>query len=264
MIPAPTFQERGDGAASLFADATRTVSTRAFLTPQSQNALRDPGRHRRMSARRPGHSPASRAGNGPLEIFQNCFCVLRMLGAPLRLRQHDPLELGRRTLLQRREQEWLNVTHEPGFGGGQAEPLPDQTHQTIALGPRGGVAVAARGKDQAGALRRGCSQRLGYLTGKAIHQQRVSRINIVMVDRDIGMPPPGFRESLADALAIENVQIQGDGQHESFSCAFDSIGDGFIHRRQQQFRLETQNGSQRRGHVAQLDLGQLPRWMVRL
>ena len=83
----------------------------------------------------------------------------------------------------------------------------------------------------------------------------MARVDIVMKDRGVAMPPPEFRESAPERLALPQVPIERSRQNEYLACsasgfvaqhAIEPVLAGILarmrrHRRQTNLRCESHN-----------------------
>ncbi len=165
-----------------------------------------------------GHAPRGGFRVIALEIFEDHGGELDMFGDAKSFRQDNPIERPLGAFVEREGQERLSVADESDFSGSQAQTFPKQTHQAIALRAAGCIAMAAGGENQAHLLQRA---RVGWngarhLIGETFDEQRMARIDIIVVECDVRVSPARFGQCLSQSLALQEVEVERSGEHEYF------------------------------------------------
>jgi len=138
----------------------------------------------------------------PLEVFENHAYVFEVLGFPLALEDHYPRKRLTSALFEYVPQKRLCVAHEGHLGTGESQSFPEKPHQTVSLRATSGIAMAARGENQPALLWSDLSQSLHRLKAQGIHNQGMSRVNVVVVDERIGMIAALFRNPLSQRITF--------------------------------------------------------------
>src|SRR5260370_19248667 len=120
-----------------------------------------------------------------VEILENHACVFYVFGLPLRLQQDQPCHGLARTLLQRASQKWRRMAKESDVRMRQSKLFPNQPRQPITLCPAGGIAMSARGEQQATLPGRNAklTDRSPNHVRECPNDQRMSGIRIIVIDR---------------------------------------------------------------------------------
>ncbi len=81
--------------------------------------------------------------------------------------------------------------------------------------------MAAWSEEQAGMLHGAGLRRNGtrYLIGQTFHQQRMTGVEVVVMQRDVRMSPARFGEHASKRFALEQIEIQGNRQDENLGGA---------------------------------------------
>ena len=185
IVPQPCFQSAGEVEACL-GDAT------PFLLPQMSDPLCVPRRKHGMRPRWIHHGQVRIVR----QVFNHHTRVLNMLGFPLGLRQHQPRQRFLRAPLQHSRKKRLCMPNKSDFGARQPQLLPNEPRETVALRAAGRISVTARRQDQAATLwlRTECLNCSTNLVHESTDHQRVSWIDIIVMNHRIGMLPPRFRQ----------------------------------------------------------------------
>src|ERR1700674_3463081 len=144
----------------------------------------------------------------PLKVFENHLGVFEMLGLPLALEDHHPRKRLASALFQYVSQERLCVANEGHLGTGESQSFPEEPHQTVTLRAASGIALAARGENQPALLWRNLSQSVRHLGTEGVHDQRMTGVDIVVVDERIGMAAALFRNPLSQRITSPQAKIE--------------------------------------------------------
>jgi hypothetical protein len=161
-----------------------------------------------MIAGRGGQAPVRGFRMVALKILQNHLRVFDVLGAPLALRQDDPLQRPPGALFERVRQKRLRVADESDFAGRDAELLPNQAHQPVRIGAGGCVGLSAGGQNQPRALRTGWADRARHLIGESLNHQRMARIGVVVMESDGGVLAARLTDCLPKRFALQKIEVQ--------------------------------------------------------
>jgi hypothetical protein len=206
------------------------------------------------------HAPRACLGVLALEVLQNHFGEFDMLSAPLSLRQNQPIQRAFQASLERVTKKRLSVANKPDFAGRQSQLLPQEPHQAVALCAAAGVAMSARGEDQSSRL---LSARACNPIRKTMHQQRMSRIYIIVMQSNLWIRASRFTERAAEAFALQQIQIQCGRKDEDlvralFGFLCDRFGQG-VDCGQTHDGLKSENLFTGFGHGPRLLAGLIPR-----
>ncbi len=174
----------------------------------------------------------------PLDILKHHARVIHVLGFPLRQRQHQPRQRFRGAFFQHARKKRLRMPNESDLGARQSQLFPKQSRDSITLRAAGRIAVSARRQHQTTALWRHARdlKRPAQLIGERAHHQRMTGIDIVMMDHRVRIATPRFRDQPPQSLTLADVEIKHRRDHESLVAGFDRQ---IIDRRQPHIRIES-------------------------
>jgi hypothetical protein len=94
------------------------------------------------------------------------------------------------------------------FARRKAQALPNQTHQPVTLRAAARVAVTAGRKDQA--------RSAPHSIGESFHQQRMTRIYVVMMYRDPRIRAARLPDRSSQGLPLQHMEIKRKWKNEYF------------------------------------------------
>jgi len=102
--------------------------------------------------------------------------------------------------------------------------------------------MPARSQDQASVLGSALllRDRVSQPIGQRLHQQRMPRIDIVVVDNDVRMSAPRLTDRTSQCLALQEIEIESNWKHEYF-LSIDNLKRQRIDRLQRHKRPKTEN-----------------------
>lgn len=156
-----------------------------------------------------------------MKIVQYGAGVIHVFGRPLALRDQYPVQRLAGTALEGGAEEDLCMPQKRDVRAAQAQLLPQHPHQAVRLRTASGIAMPARDKQQAGALRRnlaGGERTHGYI-GEALHYKRMAGIGVVVENLHMSVAAPELGQGVAEPLALPEVPIERCGQHENLGGA---------------------------------------------
>jgi hypothetical protein len=82
--------------------------------------------------------------------------------------------------------------------------------------------MAACRQDQADLLWRSSfsGNRAGYLIGKSLDYERMSWVDVIVMNDELRIRTPSFDDGMPKSLALQQVEIERGGQDENFAASF--------------------------------------------
>ncbi|HTW65411.1 MAG TPA: hypothetical protein VME17_12370 [Bryobacteraceae bacterium] len=182
-----------------------------------------------MIARGGGHAPTRGFGTRSLEILENYSGVLDMLGTPLRLSKHDPVQRALGAFFQCVRQERLGMAKESHFAGRETKLFPDEPHEAVRIRAAGSIAMATGCEHESNLLRRSCFRRhrARDLIGESLNYQWMRWIDIIVMKHNARVFPPCLADRTSESFALQQIEIESGGKYENLAgtAAIDGGGE---------------------------------------
>ena len=208
-------------------------ASRAYLFPEVKQALFEPREHRGIIPYRLKQLPVGRLGvRAALVVAQHDPSKRVRLALPLVLRQQEPVDRVGQATFHGSRQEGVRVADKADLAPAQTRLLPDQAHEAIRVGTRGGIALPISDQQESRLPWSDVAflESTQKLASKTLDKQGMGEIYGIVPNQNSRVPASGSAQLGVKCRPLADIQLEGDGQDtQDRSTVADSSIDDSTH-----------------------------------